>query len=306
MILLKADKLTVSYGRREALRELDLSVPGGVVGLLGPNGAGKSTLLKTVLGWLAPSRGAIEVLGRPVATEAASLRARLGYFPERSVVLPGLSAVETVALAGEIGGLPRSESLARAHDMLWFAGLGDARYRLLSEFSTGMRQRAKLAMALVHDPELVLLDEPTSGLDPSGRRHMLELVREVGARGVSVLLSTHLLHDVEQVCESVVVLDRGRLALEGRLDALRSERGGAYEVRVRETSPGSYLRALAERNIPATEDEDGLLRVTLDEPSTRPLFELARGAGAEIRHLRPIEASLETRFLSAVDDRKRG
>ena len=305
MTMLRIETLTVRYGSRDALTDLDITVPVGVVGLLGPNGAGKSTLLKTVMGWLTPAKGRIEVLGKPLHGEAVARRAALGYFPERAVVAPGLSAVETVALAGELGGLTRSEALARAHDMLWFAGLGEARYRRLETFSTGMRQRAKLAMALVHDPELVLLDEPTSGLDPSGRRHMLDLVREVGAQGVSVLLSTHLLHDVEQVCESVVVLDRGRLALEGKLDALRNERGGGYELRVREVTPGAYLRALAERNIPAVEDRDGLLRVTLGDPSTRALFEIARGAGAEIRHLRPIEASLETRFLSAVEDGKR-
>ena len=168
MKLLRARDLTVRYGNKEALTSLSLDLDAGVIGLLGPNGAGKSTLLKTLLGFLEPSRGSAEVLGLPIDKSGHALRQRLGYFPERPVFIPGLSSIETVALAGEIGGLTRTDALARAHEVLWFAGLGEARYRLVEEFSTGMQQRTKLAMSLVHDPDFVLLDEPTSGLDPVG------------------------------------------------------------------------------------------------------------------------------------------
>jgi ABC-2 type transport system ATP-binding protein len=303
MSILRTESLTVRYGSREALSSLDLEVAPGVTGLLGPNGAGKTTLLKTLLGFVDPSRGRVSVLGEPVSRSRTELRRRMGYFPERSLFVPGLDAVETVALAGELGGLLRSDALARAHEMLWFTGLGEARYRPVGDFSTGMRQRTKLAVALVHDPDLLLLDEPTSGLDPSGRRQMLELVREVGRRGISVILSTHLLHDVEEVSEHVVLLDRGRLLLQGRLEELRRQTGLAgwvYEIRVRESTPGSFRGALAGRGVECSEDRDGLLRCALEDPSTRPLFECAREKGAEIRHLRRFERSLEDRFLSAV------
>ena len=312
MAVLRTTDLTVHYGSRRALSALDVEVPEGVCGLLGPNGAGKSTLLKTLLGFLVPTRGSAEVLGVPVRGRPHALRLRLGYFPERSVLVPGLSSVDTVALAGELGGLSRTDALARAHDMLWFAGLGDARYRLVEEFSTGMQQRTKLAMSLVHDPELLLLDEPTSGLDPIGRRHMLELVRDVGKRGVSVMLSTHLLHDVEQVCDNVVVLDKGKLVLEGRLDKLRQHAGHArcvYEIRIREDTPGAFQKALSSQDvaIEIAEDTHGQLKITLPAsdssraPSTKFLFEAARSAGAEIRHLQRFEPDLEETFLAAVD-----
>ena len=306
MSIVRAQGLTVRYGAREALSSLDLEIEGGVTGLLGPNGAGKSTFLKTLLGFLAPAQGLVEVLGRPVSRTDTELRRSLGYFPERAVYLPELNAVESVALAGEIGGLGRKDALARAHEMLWFTGLGEARYRPVEEFSTGMRQRTKLAMALVHDPDLLLLDEPTSGLDPSGRRQMLDLVREIGRRGISVLLSTHLLHDVEDVCERVVLLHRGRLVLGGRLSELSQSSGWVYEIRVREEEPGRFRQELANRGIETAEEHDGLLRVALQEPSTRLLFEAAEKASAEIRHMRRFEKSLEDRFLTAVGERAGG
>jgi ABC-2 type transport system ATP-binding protein len=302
MSIVLAQGLTVRYGPREALSSLDIEIESGVTGLLGPNGAGKSTFLKTLLGFLVPARGRVEVLGRPVSRAAAELRTSLGYFPERAVYLPELNAVESVALAGEIGGLARKDALARAHEMLWFTGLGEARYRPVEEFSTGMRQRTKLAMALVHDPDLLLLDEPTSGLDPSGRRQMLDLVGEIGRRGISVLLSTHLLHDVEDVCDRVVLLHRGRLVLGGRLSELSQSPGWVYEVRVREEEPGGFRRELASRGIEAAEEHDGLLRVALRDPSTRLLFEAAEKTSAEIRHLRRFEKSLEDRFLTAIGE----
>jgi ABC-2 type transport system ATP-binding protein len=302
MPIVHAQGLTVRYGARAALSSLDLAIENGVTGLLGPNGAGKSTFLKTLLGFLTPAEGTIEVLGRPASRASSELRRSLGYFPERAVYIPELNAVESVALAGELGGLARQDALARAHEMLWFTGLGEARYRPVEEFSTGMRQRTKLAMALVHDPDLLLLDEPTSGLDPAGRRQMLDLVREIGRRGISVLLSTHLLHDVEDVCERVVLLHHGRVVLGGRLAELSRAAGWVYEIRVREEEPGGFRRELARRGIETAEERDGLLRVPLSEPSTRLLFEAAANSSAEIRHLRRFEKSLEERFLAAVGE----
>jgi ABC-2 type transport system ATP-binding protein len=271
------------------------------VGLLGPNGAGKSTLLKTLLGFLKPSQGSAMVLGADIAQSQIEIRLRVGYFPERHVFIPELNAVDSVALAGELGGLPRITALERAHEVLRFVGLGEARYRSTEGYSTGMLQRTKLAMALVHDPELVFLDEPTSGLDPNGRRQMLELVQQLSRRhGISVLLSTHLLHDVESVCDSVVLLKKGRLALQGTLELLKRKPGGIYELRVREHVPGRFVAALAAKGVPVEEDLDGLIHATLTGRDTRFLFEIARTTGTELRQLERFEPSLEDVFLDAV------
>jgi ABC-2 type transport system ATP-binding protein len=299
--IIQTEGLSVRYGVLEALSSLSVEIPGGTVGLLGPNGAGKSTLLKTLLGFLRPSQGSAVVLGEDIAHSQKAIRLRVGYFPERHVFIPELNAVDSVALAGELGGLPRTMALERAHEVLRFVGLGEARYRPTEGYSTGMLQRTKLAMALVHDPELVFLDEPTSGLDPNGRRQMLELVQQLSRRhGVSVLLSTHLLHDVESVCDGVVLLKKGRLVLQGSLALLKRKPGGICELRVRERVPGRFMAALTAEGVPVNEDLDGLIHVTLEGSGTRLLFEIARRTGAELRHLERFEPSLEDVFLDAV------
>ena len=300
--IITADDLTVRYGAKEALSGLSVRVSSGTVGLLGPNGAGKSTLLKTLLGFLQPVRGTAQVLGYSVRHQPQEIRLRVGYFPERHVFIPDLNGIETVALTGELGGLPRTAALERAHEVLRFAGLGEARYRPVESYSTGMLQRTKLAMALVHDPELVFLDEPTSGLDPTGRRQMLELVQQVSQRhGISVLLSTHLLHDVEAVCDGAVLLKLGRLIVDGDLEALKRKTWDIYEVRVREETKGRFQEILADIGMSVTEKGGGLLHVTMKERGTRSLFEAARRAAAEIRHLERFEPTLEEVFLAAIN-----
>jgi ABC-2 type transport system ATP-binding protein len=299
--VIQTENLTVRYGLREALTSLTVRITKGAVGLLGPNGAGKSTLIKTLLGLLPPAAGTAEILGKQVVGQSVEIRQQVGYMPERNGFVPGLSAVEAVALAGELGGLPRPVALERAHEVLRFAGLGEARYRQVESYSTGMLQRTKLATALVHDPELVLLDEPTNGLDPVGRRQMLDLIRDINHRhGISVLLSTHLLHDVEAVCDSVALLKAGKLILSGNLETLKRKPGGMYELRAKESTPGRFASALSARGAVVSESQDGLLRVTLEDPDTRLLFETAKKIGAELRYLRRFEPSLEEVFLNAV------
>jgi len=304
--ILRTEGLTVRYGLQEALSSLDVQATPGTLGLLGPNGAGKSTLLKTLLGFIRPVAGRVEVLGFDILHEARDIRLRVGYFPERMAYIPSLNAVETVALAGELGGLPRSTALERAHEMLRFAGLGDARYRPVESYSTGMLQRTKLAIALVHDPELLFLDEPTSGLDPSGRRQMLDLIQEVSRRhGISVILSTHLLHDVESVCDGVILLQHGNLVMQGPLDVLKRSTGRIYQIRAREKAPGGFAAALVDQGMDVKESEDGLLHVTVRDADTRTLFAAARAAGAELRHLEKFEPSLEEVFLTAIGHKGR-
>ncbi|MBP7571785.1 MAG: ABC transporter ATP-binding protein, partial [Acidobacteria bacterium] len=173
------DNLSVSYGKNAALRDVSAAFLPGAVGLLGPNGAGKSTLLKTLLGFLAPDRGSMRVLGLDVAKSALEIRARIGYMPETDSHIPGMNAVSFVGYCGQLAGLPASDAVQRAHEVLYYVGLGEARYRNLETYSTGMKQRIKLAQALVHDPDLLFLDEPTNGMDPRGREEMLELMRDL-------------------------------------------------------------------------------------------------------------------------------
>src|SRR5438067_4343016 len=231
------DNVTVAYGRNAALRDVTTSFASGAVGLLGPNGAGKSTMIKTLLGFIVPEQGRMRVLGLDVATSPLEIRARIGYMPENDAHIPGLTAVQFVAYCGELAGLPRADGTQRAHEVLYYVGLGEARYRNVETYSTGMKQRIKLAQALVHDPDLLFLDEPTNGMDPKGRDEMLELVHDLAHnKNINLILSSHLLPDVEHVCDDVVVMDKGRIAAAGPIEALKQPRGRMYELRVK--TPG--------------------------------------------------------------------
>ena len=212
MAVLAVRDLFVSYGPVQALRGVSFEAASGAVGLLGPNGAGKSTLIKALLGLVPPSSGSVSLLGQDSRHLGPALRDKVGYVPEREGVRSGMSGVAWVSLLGELSGLPRRSAVERAHEVIQYAGLGEARYRAASEYSTGMQQRLKLAAALVHDPTVVLLDEPTAGMDPQGREDMLELCRDLVREGKTILFSTHILKDVEAVCSQVVILHKGRVA----------------------------------------------------------------------------------------------
>src|SRR5919204_3421069 len=231
------ESVTVTYGRNPALRDVTSSFAGGAVGLLGPNGAGKSTMIKTLLGFVVPDRGQMRVLGMDVAAAPLEIRARVGYMPESDAHIPGMNAVSFVAYCGELAGLPRVDAMQRAHEVLFYVGLGEARYRNVETYSTGMKQRIKLAQALVHDPDLLLLDEPTNGMDPKGRDEMLDLIRDLGHnKGVNLILSSHLLPDVEYTCDDVVVMDKGHVAVQGPIESLKGPGGRVFELRVKTPS----------------------------------------------------------------------
>lgn len=194
MSIVDIERLSVVFGTQSALREVDATFAPGASGLLGPNGAGKSTLLKTLLGFVRPTGGSMRVLGLDASREPLAIRARLGYMPESDAHIPGMSAVTFVAYCAQLSGLPQTDAVRRAHEVLYYVGLGEARYRNLETYSTGMRQRIKLAQALVHDPDLLFLDEPTNGMDPKGREEMLALIRDLAHnKGVNLILSSHLL-----------------------------------------------------------------------------------------------------------------
>ena len=243
------DGVTVIYGANRALKNVTASFAHGAVGLLGPNGAGKSTMLKALLGFIVPSEGRMSVLGMNVAQQPLAIRARIGYMPESDAHIPGMNAVSFVAYCGQLAGLPAVDAMQRAHEVLYYVGLGEARYRNVETYSTGMKQRIKLAQALVHDPDLLFLDEPTNGMDPKGRDEMLELMRDLGHnKGVNLILSSHLLPDVEYTCDHVVVMDKGQVAAQGPIQDLKGPAGRVFELRVKGDLPWFHRRARRRRH----------------------------------------------------------
>lgn len=241
--LLETVGLTKTYpGGVTALDGLDMVVQPGTVGLVGANGAGKSTLFRVLLGLARPDAGTARVDGIDPAVDPIGVRQRVGFMPEHDCLPTDQSAADVVATLGEIAGLPARAARQRASDVLDLVGLDEARFRPIEGFSTGMRQRAKLAQAIVADPTLVLLDEPTAGLDPAGRLEMLDLVRRLARFGISVVLATHLLDDVQSTCDQVVMIDGGRLVAVGRTDdLLRTE--GTVRVDVGGRGPAAALLA---------------------------------------------------------------
>ena len=295
--------VSVRYGKNAALRDVNIAFPSGAVGLLGPNGAGKSTMIKALLGLLAPERGQMKVLGIDVRQSPLQIRRRIGYMPESDTHIPGMNAVSFVAFCGELSGLPRSDAMQRAHEVLYYVGLGEARYRNVEQYSTGMKQRIKLAQALVHDPELLFLDEPTNGMDPKGRDEMLELVRDIAHnKQINLILSSHLLPDVEYTCDHVVVLDKGAVATQGPIAALKGTAGRVFELRVKGEAE-SFIAALQAEGLECHNTDDDVMRVFVPDQRGAPfLFQLASKQRVQVRHLRASVPTLEDVFAKAVGE----
>jgi ABC-2 type transport system ATP-binding protein len=295
------DRVTVRLGAQLALVDACATFAAGAVGLLGPNGAGKSTILKSLLGFLVPERGTMRVLGLDVASASRQIRGRLGYMPESDAHIPGMNAVGFVAYCGRLAGLTAVDAMQRAHEVLYYVGLGEARYRNVETYSTGMKQRIKLAQALVHDPDLLFLDEPTNGMDPRGRLEMLALIRDLAHnKRVSLILSSHLLPDVEHTCDHVVVLDKGRVVAEGPIAALKGPAGRLFEMRIK-GDPAGFRAVLLGHGLEAATTDDEMLRVFLPEGrEPRELFRLAADHGVQVRHLRPSMQTLEDVFTTAL------
>jgi ABC-2 type transport system ATP-binding protein len=302
------DNVSRWYGRHLALDAVSLHLPPGRIGLLGPNGAGKSTLLKILLGLIAPNSGSGVIYGHPLnAGDGTALRRVVGYMSESDALIPGMRGADYVALAGELCGMPRKQALRRAHEVLTYLGLEEARYRQLEEYSTGMKQRLKLGQALVHDPPVLLLDEPTSGMDPSGREAMLDLLLTLGREhGKSMLLSTHLLGDVEKVCDTVVILDAGKVKVQGGVQELRMRRHDRYRLQLQ----GDLTRFLEDLKLEGVrilhDNTRGELRVAVPAGwTTRTFFALADNHGVLLRGLLPDDEDLEELFHRVIEQSPR-
>ena len=284
--LLKAEGLTKHYGSVVALDGVDFDIPKGVTGLLGPNGAGKSTAIKLFLGLIKPTSGSVQVMGeRPY--ESVEVRSRLGYMPEHDCLPPSLTATEFLTHMAQVSGLPPAHARTHAADTLRHVGLDEERYRSMKGYSTGMKQRVKLAQALVHDPAMILLDEPTAGLDPLGREEMLALIRRVGSEfGISIMLSSHLMGDVESTCERIIVLEGGQVVEDDAVSQLTKETETLY-VEVLERSE-ELLALLQQRGLEAALDGTSSIAINLGADED---YDTIRDAivesGARVRRMAP-------------------
>lgn len=304
-MLLSLHGVSKRFGGLQALHDITCEIDGRAVGLLGPNGAGKTTLMRACLGLQPPDSGVVKVLGIDARRDPGAVRMRLGYAAEGPHRIPGLSGLESVAYAGELCGLPRRTALLRAHEMLDLVGLDEARQRPVEDYSTGMHQRVKLAMALVHDPELLMLDEPTSGLDPGNRDELLQLlVRLRDGEGPAVLLSTHLLHDVERVCDTVVIMDRGQVRYAGPLEGLDRHLGrDRAELELRgEGDLVALAHALGQLGHVALPGErpDALRVWLLPGHGPAAIWQAAQAVGATLWQVAPRGQRLEDAFMQAI------
>ncbi len=280
-----AEGLTMQFGQQRALDALDVIVESGVIGLVGANGAGKTTFMSLVLGLRPPTSGTVEVLGLDPTRHGPELRSLVGYGPERNVFPDEMPASDFVKHLAEVRGMPRTEARGRASDALWLVGLGEERFRPLGTMSTGQRQRVKLAQALAADPSLILLDEPTDGLDPVQRDEMLALIRQISTEyDIDVLLSSHLLEEVERICDHVVALDAGRLVAQGRLDVLVGHDEGVWvelvEVPDRPDAIGQVVAALEQRGLEVRR-EQGANRIEVLGTDADLIADSVRDAVAE-------------------------
>jgi len=305
--VVELDGLSVRLGGRPVLSDLHASLAGRAIGLLGPNGAGKTTLLRTLLDFFHPSAGGARVLGQEITGNGKELRGGIGYMPESDAFIAGQTAVRFVRLMAELSGLPPRAALERAHETLFYVGLGEARYRRIGTFSTGMKQMVKLAQALAHGPRLLMLDEPTNGLDPPARSRMLELIRDIRDRGEThILLSSHLLADVESVCDEVLILKQGRVAACCNLTEQRRANRSFVELELTSAAPG-FGEALAGLGCEVALAGDRRLKLVMPHAvAVRDLFQVAARHQAAIRRLDCKRDSLQDIFLRAMEDDRGG
>ncbi len=298
-MLVETSGLTKVFGEVRAVDDLSVAIPEGAIGLVGPNGAGKTTFLRLLLGLLRPTAGGGKVLDQDIL-DGLRVRERIGYMPEHDCLIPEMTGIGLVANMARVSGLDADTAMSRAHDVLQFVGVGQERYRKIAEYSTGMKQKVKLAQAMVHDPPLYIFDEPTTGLDPRGRSEMLSLLQTIaGTAGRNVILSSHLLPDVETICKHVVILDGGRQIAAGELRTLLVGARDRLRIDVR-GDRDRVARQLRDAGLDVEAGPTGL-HVARGPGVHQEVFRAARAAGAEVRYMGDEIRSLEELFLELVD-----
>jgi len=298
--------LCKSFGGQKALDDVNVRVPRGTIGLLGPNGAGKTTFIKCLLSLELPSSGVARLLGRDIRAGSRASREKVGYSPEQDCHIPGMAGCEYVTYCGQLSGMPFRSARQRAHEILDLVGMGQERYRRVETYSTGMKQRVKLAQALVHDPELVFLDEPTNGLDPAGREHVLRLIGSLWRDfGISVVMSSHLLRDIERVCDRVIIIGKGRVLEHDRVEALKNRHRRMIEI-----SPAAetdrYSAVLEAQGLEVTRLPNGRLRVESGSDSIEWVLKLMQANGLPPAEIVSNPDALNELFIKAISDANGG
>lgn len=301
--VIELEQLSVTFGKRQILRSLDGVLNGRAIGLLGPNGAGKTTLIHTLLGFHSPTSGTARILGQDIRQNAKLVRASIGHMPESDSFIAKMSCVHFVRLMAELSGIPSRNALERAHEALFYVGLGEARYRPVDSYSLGMKQLAKLAQAIVHGPKLIILDEPTNGLDPPTRNRMISLIRQIRDGGrARILLSSHLLRDVEECCDEILVLKDGRIAANCNLEEERKANRKFIELETRGGNRSAFAEAVGGLGCEYALSGERRMKLIMQETvEIGDLYRLALEHGIQIRRLNFKRDSLEDIFLKAME-----
>jgi ABC-2 type transport system ATP-binding protein len=303
MGIIDLDGLEVRFGNRTVLNGLTGTLQGQAIGLLGPNGAGKSTLINTLLGFHEPSKGRAHVFGLDTHRDRARIRGSVGYMPENDSFIGNMSGVRFVRYMAELAGLPAKEALERTHEALFYVGLGEVRYRKVNSYSLGMKQLIKLAQALVHGPRLLILDEPTNGLDPMARQRMIQLIQEIRKEGsIRMLISSHLLRDIDETCDEVLILKDGRIAALCNIEEERRSNRSFMEL---ETVGATERFSVSIRGLgcECACFPGGRIKLVIpDHIEARDLYSIASAQGVQIRRMNQRRDSLEDIFLRAMEN----
>jgi len=299
--IIELENINFSYGNFKAIDNVNIKIGNGIYGLLGPNGAGKTTLMKIILGFLKPSSGKGEILGFNIKESSITMKKKIGYMPENDCLIPGMDGVTLVSYLGELSGMSKQEAIKRAHEVLYYVGLEDSRYRKVDTYSSGMKQRIKLATAIVHDPELLFLDEPTSGMDPQARKDMLELINDISSKeAMNIIMSSHILPDIENTCKNILIMNKGKIISEQQISDLNSKQFNVYEIRLK-----GDIKAFREKlpDCRIERGEKGVFRIQLPNDFTiYSIFKKAYETNVQIRYFRQSKVTLEDAFVTAIGE----
>jgi len=306
--MINANNVTVKFGRITALDSFSIKIPKDITGLLGPNGAGKSTFIKVVLGLLKPEKGKILLSNHKKTDNLTKLRDLIGYMPEHDCLIENMTAIDLVSYMSQLSGMLPNDAIRRSHEALDFVGLDEVRYRDISSYSTGMKQRVKLAQAIVHDPEILFLDEPTNGMDPFGKKEMLSLISDIAKTGKTIIVCSHLLHEVEQICNYVVIINQGRLLKTGSMKEILSGEKGRFKLELR--GEKNHLENILdilkkEYEIISVNRFLGKLVISIRNiENSLKLFRLINKYNIQIRSYKPDKLILEEVFIQSFKEGK--